>query len=100
MNVVTGKDPLGAWMTEHPVLRKISFTGSGDAGAGWQRPGDSARRRRPRCCRPETLYPRGRTAIQRYEPAEEVANLVAFLASDAASATVGVMVDMGGGMSI
>lgn len=27
-NVVTGGDELGAWMTEHPVPRKISFTGS------------------------------------------------------------------------
>jgi 3-oxoacyl-[acyl-carrier protein] reductase len=50
--------------------------------------------------RPETLYPRGRTAIQRYELPEEVANMVAFMASDAASAMNGVMVDMGGGMSV
>ena len=28
LNVVSGKDPLGAWMTSHPVPRKISFTGS------------------------------------------------------------------------
>jgi len=28
LNVVTGPDPLGVWMTEHPVPRKISFTGS------------------------------------------------------------------------
>ncbi|MEU9888877.1 SDR family oxidoreductase [Sphaerisporangium sp. NPDC051011] len=48
----------------------------------------------------ETLYPRGRTAIQRYELPEEVANMVAFLASDAASAMTGTMVDMGGGMSV
>src|SRR5207237_9529759 len=27
-NVVSGGDDLGAWMTSHPVLRKISFTGS------------------------------------------------------------------------
>ncbi|MBA9005474.1 MULTISPECIES: aldehyde dehydrogenase family protein [Thermomonospora] len=27
-NVISGADPLGAWMTEHPVPRKISFTGS------------------------------------------------------------------------
>ena len=27
-NVVTGGDELGAWMTSHPVPRKISFTGS------------------------------------------------------------------------
>ena len=50
--------------------------------------------------RPETLYPRGRTAIQRYELPEEVANMVAFLASDAASAMNGAMIDMGGGMSV
>lgn len=49
---------------------------------------------------PATLYPRGRTAIQRYELPEEVANMVAFMASDAASAMTGVMVDMGGGMSV
>jgi 3-oxoacyl-[acyl-carrier protein] reductase len=47
-----------------------------------------------------TLYPRGRTAIQRYELPEEVANMVAFLASDAASCMAGTMVNMGGGMSI
>lgn len=28
LNVVSGSDPLGALMTEHPVPRKISFTGS------------------------------------------------------------------------
>ena len=28
LNVVTGGDDLGAWMTNHPVPRKISFTGS------------------------------------------------------------------------
>lgn len=28
LNVVTGNDELGAWMTSHPVPRKISFTGS------------------------------------------------------------------------
>jgi acyl-CoA reductase-like NAD-dependent aldehyde dehydrogenase len=28
LNVVTGGDDLGAWMTSHPVPRKISFTGS------------------------------------------------------------------------
>lgn len=49
---------------------------------------------------PGTLYPRARTAIQRYELPEEVANMVAFLASDAASAMTGTMVDMGGGMSV
>lgn len=49
---------------------------------------------------PATLYPRARTAIQRYELPEEVANMVAFLASDAASAMTGVMVDMGGGMAV
>lgn len=48
----------------------------------------------------ETLYARSRTAIQRYELPEEVANMVAFLASDAASAMAGTVVDMGGGMAI
>jgi acyl-CoA reductase-like NAD-dependent aldehyde dehydrogenase len=28
VNVVSGSDALGAWMTEHPAVRKISFTGS------------------------------------------------------------------------
>ena len=28
LNVVSGRDPLGAWMTAHPLVRKISFTGS------------------------------------------------------------------------
>jgi acyl-CoA reductase-like NAD-dependent aldehyde dehydrogenase len=28
LNVVSGGDALGAWMTEHPAARKISFTGS------------------------------------------------------------------------
>jgi 3-oxoacyl-[acyl-carrier protein] reductase len=46
------------------------------------------------------LYPRGRTAIQRYELPEEVANMVAFLASDAASSMVGTVVDMGGGQAL
>ncbi len=46
------------------------------------------------------LYPRGRTAIQRYELPEEVANMVGFLASDAASCMTGEMINMGGGMSI
>jgi len=27
-NVVSGDDQLGAWMTEHPAVRKVSFTGS------------------------------------------------------------------------
>jgi 3-oxoacyl-[acyl-carrier protein] reductase len=52
---------------------------------------------------PETrasLLPLGRTGIQRYELPEEVANMIAFLASDAASSMVGNMIDMGGGMSI
>ncbi|WP_236792281.1 SDR family NAD(P)-dependent oxidoreductase [Amycolatopsis sp. GM8] len=49
---------------------------------------------------PQTLYPRARTGIQRYELPEEVANMVAFLASDASSAMAGVMIDMGGGMSV
>ena len=32
VNVVSGGDALGAWMTSHPVPRKISFTGSVDTG--------------------------------------------------------------------
>jgi acyl-CoA reductase-like NAD-dependent aldehyde dehydrogenase len=28
LNVISGRDPLGAWMTAHPLVRKISFTGS------------------------------------------------------------------------
>jgi acyl-CoA reductase-like NAD-dependent aldehyde dehydrogenase len=28
LNVVSGPDPLGEWMTTHPVPRKVSFTGS------------------------------------------------------------------------
>jgi acyl-CoA reductase-like NAD-dependent aldehyde dehydrogenase len=32
LNVVSGGDQLGAWMTEHPVPRKISFTGSIETG--------------------------------------------------------------------
>jgi acyl-CoA reductase-like NAD-dependent aldehyde dehydrogenase len=32
LNVVSGGDDLGAWMTGHPVPRKISFTGSIDTG--------------------------------------------------------------------
>jgi acyl-CoA reductase-like NAD-dependent aldehyde dehydrogenase len=28
LNVVSGSDALGAWMTAHPAVRKISFTGS------------------------------------------------------------------------
>src|SRR5207237_7292076 len=28
VNVVSGGDELGAWMTSHPTVRKISFTGS------------------------------------------------------------------------
>jgi 3-oxoacyl-[acyl-carrier protein] reductase len=46
------------------------------------------------------VYSRARSAIQRYELPDEVANMVAFLASDASSAMVGTMVDMGGGMAI
>ncbi|MEV6304145.1 aldehyde dehydrogenase family protein [Actinoplanes sp. NPDC051861] len=30
--VVTGPEPLGAWMTAHPVPRKVSFTGSPETG--------------------------------------------------------------------
>jgi acyl-CoA reductase-like NAD-dependent aldehyde dehydrogenase len=32
LNVVSGGDELGAWMTQHPVPRKISFTGSVETG--------------------------------------------------------------------
>ena len=32
VNVVTGGNDLGAWMTEHPGIRKIAFTGSGPTG--------------------------------------------------------------------
>jgi acyl-CoA reductase-like NAD-dependent aldehyde dehydrogenase len=28
LNVVSGGDALGAWITEHPIVRKVSFTGS------------------------------------------------------------------------
>ncbi|MGW6454358.1 SDR family NAD(P)-dependent oxidoreductase [Streptomyces sp. NPDC055078] len=48
----------------------------------------------------EGLYAMSRTAIQRYELPEEVANMIAFLASEASSGMVGVMVDMGGGMAL
>ena len=32
LNVVSGGDDLGRWMTEHPDIHKISFTGSGPTG--------------------------------------------------------------------
>ncbi len=32
VNIVSGGDELGAWMTSHPVPRKISFTGSVETG--------------------------------------------------------------------
>jgi acyl-CoA reductase-like NAD-dependent aldehyde dehydrogenase len=32
LNVVSGGDELGAWMTSHPIPRKISFTGSTETG--------------------------------------------------------------------
>ncbi len=32
LNVVSGGDALGAWMTSHPAVRKISFTGSVQTG--------------------------------------------------------------------
>jgi acyl-CoA reductase-like NAD-dependent aldehyde dehydrogenase len=32
LNVISGGDELGAWMTSHPVPRKISFTGSIETG--------------------------------------------------------------------
>src|SRR5260370_15438210 len=32
LNVVSGGDELGSWMTSHPIPRKISFTGSVETG--------------------------------------------------------------------
>ncbi|MDE0884120.1 MAG: aldehyde dehydrogenase family protein [Myxococcota bacterium] len=32
LNVVSGGDELGSWITEHPDIQKISFTGSGPTG--------------------------------------------------------------------
>jgi acyl-CoA reductase-like NAD-dependent aldehyde dehydrogenase len=32
VNIISGSDQLGAWMTSHPVPRKISFTGSVETG--------------------------------------------------------------------
>ena len=32
LNILSGGDELGKWMTAHPVIRKISFTGSSKAG--------------------------------------------------------------------
>jgi len=32
LNIVSGGDELGSWMTMHPVVRKISFTGSVETG--------------------------------------------------------------------
>ena len=32
VNIVSGSDELGAWMTSHPVPRKVSFTGSVETG--------------------------------------------------------------------
>src|SRR5690606_2029405 len=32
LNTVSGGDALGAWITEHPAVRKISFTGSVETG--------------------------------------------------------------------
>ncbi|MBN9112421.1 MAG: SDR family oxidoreductase [Pseudonocardia sp.] len=49
---------------------------------------------------PEGLYPLVRTAIQRFQLPEEVANMIAFLSTDAASCMAGTMVNMGGGMSL
>jgi 3-oxoacyl-[acyl-carrier protein] reductase len=46
------------------------------------------------------LYSLSRTALQRFQLPEEVANMIAFLASDAASCIVGSMINMGGGMSL
>lgn len=49
---------------------------------------------------PESLAPLARTAIERFQLPEEIANMVAFLASDASSAMNGVMIEMGGGLSV
>jgi 3-oxoacyl-[acyl-carrier protein] reductase len=49
---------------------------------------------------PFGLYAIGRSAIQRYELPEEVANMVAFLASDASSCMAGETINMGGGMAL
>ena len=32
LNVVTGGDALGPWLTEHPGIDKVSFTGSTETG--------------------------------------------------------------------
>jgi 3-oxoacyl-[acyl-carrier protein] reductase len=45
-------------------------------------------------------YALGRTAIQRFELPEEVANMIGFLCSEAASAMSGTTIDMGGGMTL
>jgi len=45
LNVVSGPDPWGAWMTAHPVLRKVSFTrldGDGEEGGGCRCGGSQA----------------------------------------------------------
>ncbi|WP_033287639.1 SDR family NAD(P)-dependent oxidoreductase [Amycolatopsis jejuensis] len=49
---------------------------------------------------PESLAPLARTALERFQLPEEIANMVAFLASDASSAMNGVMIEMGGGLSV
>ena len=48
----------------------------------------------------ESLAPLVRTAIERFQLPEEIANMVGFLASDASSAMNGVMIEMGGGLSV
>jgi acyl-CoA reductase-like NAD-dependent aldehyde dehydrogenase len=32
LNVISGRDDLGPWMTSHPDFQKVSFTGSSETG--------------------------------------------------------------------
>jgi acyl-CoA reductase-like NAD-dependent aldehyde dehydrogenase len=32
LNVISGGDDLGPWMTSHPAFQKVSFTGSSETG--------------------------------------------------------------------